>query len=635
MNKRISLFALLLLLSVLAAVPGLKNRLAVERTHNTAGMVLEIQDIVGMAYESGKAFPQVISELREKGLSAIAVNELTGEALTQGYSLCGYGTALDFVPNLSYPTASMAALMLNQELDQKIKALILEYLRNKYPKTEVLDVPGGTVVVLPFDRTLAFDAGIVPDFSGLLLAQETGLPIVYRPGSAPKVKSHDLARALDWLLDRFHGIKAIVPGGVVVAGFPDVDAVAAVLRKHSIAVADIEFSRQIGASQLERALFPMILPLHSVTKEEIISRRLSRDVLIDRFVRAARERSVRLLYLRPPELLSVSSLDSTAGEMERIKNRLQNLGISIDWPSTYPLIKTGLFSYFALALVVYALSWQLLLWFFAIEGTTVSGRAALLIIILALISALPLSKVGLLLRVYGAIAAAFGAFAGAYLALEEGDRPVTRILRGFFVSVAVGLVIASVFGNTWYMLRMSAFSGVKLTLLVPPVLLLLLDLRRRIHPESLKEVMSRPPLWGEIVLFALLVVAAGVMLIRSGNVSLVPGWEKATRDLLEKVLIARPRTKELLVGYPCLAIWYYTVRCNLWPRYREIFRLGAVLAFASMINTFCHFHTHLSFTLLRVFNGLWGGLLIGILAIVAIRFLLLPLWKRWGSLLVE
>lgn len=195
MNKRISLFALLLLLSVLAAVPGLKNRLAVERTHNTAGMVLEIQDIVGMAYESGKAFPQVISELREKGLSAIAVNELTGEALTQGYSLCRYGTALDFVPNLSYPTASMAALMLNQELDQKIKALILEYLRNKYPKTEVLDVPGGTVVVLPFDRTLAFDAGIVPDFSGLLLAQETGLPIVYRPGSAPKVKSHDLARA--------------------------------------------------------------------------------------------------------------------------------------------------------------------------------------------------------------------------------------------------------------------------------------------------------------------------------------------------------------------------------------------------------------------------------------------------------
>jgi len=634
MNKRISFFALLLLLSVLAAVPGLKSRLAVERNHSTAGMVLEIQDIVGMAYESGKALPQVVAELRKKGLSAIAVSELTGEALAKGCSLCKYGTASDFLPNLSYPTASMAALMLNQGLDQEIKAFVLEYLRNKYPKAEVLDAPSGTIVILPFDRTLAFDAGIVPDFSGLLLAQETGLPIVYRPGSAPRVKTHDLAKALDWLLYRFPGIKTIVPGGVVVAGFPDIDEVVSVLKKHSISVADIEFSRQLGANQLERALFPMVLPLHSVTKEEIISRRLSRSVLIDRFVRAARERSVRLLYLRPPELLSVPSLDSTLVEMEEIKNRLQNLGISIDWPSTYPLIKTSLFSYFGLALAVYALSWQLLLWFFAIEVKTVSGRAALLIIILALISALPLSKIGLLLRIYGAAAAAFGAFAGACIALEEGNRPVTRILRGFLASVAVGLVIASVFGNTWYMLRMSAFSGVKLTLLVPPVLLLILDLKRRIHPESLKEVMFRPPLWGEIVLFALLVVAAGVMLIRSGNVSLVPGWEKATRDLLEKVLIARPRTKELLIGYPCLAIWYYTVRCNLWPRYREVFRLGAVLAFASMTNTFCHFHTHLFFTLLRVFNGLWGGLLLGLLAIAVIRFLLLPVWKRWGNLLI-
>ncbi|MBO8153475.1 DUF5693 family protein [Thermovirga sp.] len=634
MSKKISAFAALLLLAVLASIPGLSNRWQVEETYNSVGFVLEAQDLINMGYESGRDFLQVAEELRERGLSAIAVNELTGEELMQGVAPYKYGVASDFLPKVDYPKASQAALMLDSDVSEEVSRAVLEYSFKKYPNVEVLHTSKGIVVVFPFNEAFAFDAGIMPDFYSLLLAQRTSLPIVYRPGSAPGVETQNVALALDWILSNFPGIKAIAPGGLVVAGFPDVSKIGAILKKHSIPVADIEFSKQLGASQLERAVFPMVLPLHSVTKEEIVSRRLSRDVLLERFARAAKERSVRLLYLRSPEFLSSSRLDSTIMEMGALKARLEGLGITTEWPLTYPLVKTHWLSYFALALVVYLLVWRASLRFLT-EKSTLSKKVAFGVLLLALASVFPISKIGFIFRVYGAIAAAFGAFEGAWLALEKDDKPVIRILSGFLVVLAVGLVIAAVFGNTWYMLRMSTFSGVKLTLLVPPVLLLILDLKRRIHPESLEEVMSRPPLWGEIVLFVFLVAAAGILLIRSGNVSLVPGWEKATRDLLERLLIARPRTKELMIGYPCLVVWYYTVRCKLWPRYREVFRLGAVLAFASMVNSFCHFHTHLSFTLLRVFNGLWTGLLLGLLMVAIIKYVIIPAWNRWGHLLVE
>ena len=42
--------------------------------------------------------------------------------------------------------------------------------------------------------------------------------------------------------------------------------------------------------------------------------------------------------------------------------------------------------------------------------------------------------------------------------------------------------------------------------MLPPLLVLLHDLRRRVHPESLEDILSRPPLWGELMLCGVLLV---------------------------------------------------------------------------------------------------------------------------------
>ena len=104
----------------------------------------------------------------------------------------------------------------------------------------------------------------------------------------------------------------------------------------------------------------------------------------------------------------------------------------------------------------------------------------------------------------------------------------------------------------------------------------------------------------------------------------IPGFEANIRVTLEKLLIARPRTRETFIGYPSLLLLNFLVARKYFTQYREIFRIGVALGFSSVINSFCHFHTPLYLILLREFNGLWTGLIVGLVAVALVRFVLIP-----------
>ena len=163
---------------------------------------------------------------------------------------------------------------------------------------------------------------------------------------------------------------------------------------------------------------------------------------------------------------------------------------------------------------------------------------------------------------------------------------------------------------------------------MPPLLLLFHDLTRRVHPETIGEIIVRPAIWGELVLIGVMLLAMLVMALRSDNVSNVPALEVAFRDFMERVMVVRPRTKEFLIGYPALVLYWYLVRSKYIPHYREVVRIAAVLAFCSAVNTFCHFHTLLYLSVIRVLNGWWLGLLLGTVGVAALHFVLIPLWRR-------
>jgi hypothetical protein len=86
------------------------------------------------------------------------------------------------------------------------------------------------------------------------------------------------------------------------------------------------------------------------------------------------------------------------------------------------------------------------------------------------------------------------------------------------------------------------------------------------------------------------------------------------RHVLESVLSVRPRFKEFLVGYPAMMLVPALV-----PAHRRavgwLLALGAGVGIGDIVDTFSHLHTPLLVSALRVFNGLWIGVVIGTILI--------------------
>jgi len=132
----------------------------------------------------------------------------------------------------------------------------------------------------------------------------------------------------------------------------------------------------------------------------------------------------------------------------------------------------------------------------------------------------------------------------------------------------------------------------------------------------LNNVLSHP-FTARIALIALaLFVLGSLWIARTGNDSgmEISPIELKFRALLERVFVTRPRTKEIFMGHPAImfAVWYALRR-------QRLLALAAVILTtigqADVLNTFCHIHTPIFYSLLRTIHGVWLGALVGAVAL--------------------
>lgn len=611
---------------------GLLPRWRLERGDRDVAIIADFRDIVPLALGAGVSVDGALALLKEKGLRGLMVSELTGEDTANGVG----PVAAAAVPG-GGNGAALTRLSVEEGFPQAGRAG--EWLRLK----AVGEGTEGGDVLLPVPLIMLRTVGILPDISGLEAGVRSGLPLYYRPAPSLGWQTKGAARLLGEVLDAYP-IAAVTPLGESVSGYPDVGPIAAEPKKRGVPVAAVEFSRQLGAVQLNNLSFPSLLTLHSVTNEELVVRNIGRQALLERLVRAAAERSVRLLVLRSASLgHSASTLDTYAGEVASLAAQLRGHGFRMEWPRVLFSgggWRSGLLSFLSAYALVAAFLFAL--WRYALRlggdgeaGKTVGLASVAAFFLLAGGGAFLIRSVPAAGRLLGALAAPLIVTEASLMAMSSGRTrtysqfyPWGPILCGFLAAVIGGLALAAFFSDPLYMLRLRTFSGVKLTLLLPPILVLLHDLKNRVHPESLDAFLSRPPLWGELMLGGVLLILLGIMLFRSDNVRFIPGFEVRVRGTLEQWLVARPRSKEVFLGYPSLMLLAFAVKNGLWARYRELLRLGAALGFSSVVNSFCHFHTPIAFILLREFNGLWLGLILGSVVVLAVGRVLRPLWRR-------
>ena len=601
-----------ILIAVLAcACYGLWPRISLELSNKNVAILSDYREVSTLAKNSGVPLDEALNILIRNGVCGLMVSELTGDNIDHGAGQAEFKT-------IRIPERGTEGVIVSILPTSPHKELLNEWLRIRFAISD--DNKVGPVI-LQMNSNMLKNSGMLPDVDGLETAKKAGLKIFYRPAPSPGHLSDRAALMLTKVHEKYH-VDLFTPSGEYVSGYPDVSKLANVAKDYKIPVAAVEFSRQVGEVQLNNLVAPYLMPLHSVTNEEMTARRISRAALRDRLVRAAVERSVRFLLLRtaPPNTSNFLFSDF-AEEIRLLGQELQAHGFNLAWPETVHAnadLHTNIFAAFALSTML-----VISLWCYLVRmGLETNSKVNAIFFAIDILMAIAIFKVASVARLAGAITAPLIATEAALLSMDNGRK--FKVAQAFAFAVVGGLALASFFSVTSYMLRLKTFSGVKFTLVVPPVLVFLHDLKRRIHHESLIEILSRPPLWGELVLIGVLMVGIGLIIFRSGNVAFIPGFEAKIRVALEKLLVARPRTREVFVGYPSILLLNFLVSRNLFSHYREIFRIGVALGFSSVINSFCHFHTPMALILLREFNGLWTGLIVGLVAVALVKFVVIP-----------
>ena len=384
--------------------------------------------------------------------------------------------------------------------------------------------------------------------------------------------------------------------------------------------------REFFALDLTQALwtdgYRSVVRGHEIPDSDL--RRSSLSTLTSRWERAVRERGIRALILTT---IPGDTPDQTIAYFKDVLSRLEASGYrngSLPLsPPTYSqaaviLLHLGLCSLLLLILLRLIPS-------LPVAALLLSGASALL----------PLSLETTILCQVDALLVTILAPTYAVLLFlpttKTGWRAGLRLVLTFTgTSLAAGLLLSGFLSQPIFLLKVASFRGVKVSLLLPPLVGLAVAYQGRWREwgESLRAARKNRPLSIGRILLRGLMLAASVGLIvfivmRSGNAEgLVSGTETRLRSLLETLFITRPRFKEFLIGHPLLFLFGASKGDIVLHRYRPLLLLFGLIGQTSILNTFAHAHTPFLLSLLRTGNGLVLGLALGMFLYVALHLVM-------------
>ncbi len=427
-----------------------------------------------------------------------------------------------------------------------------------------------------------------------------------------------------------------------VLGYPaSLDATAEMFRLTKLDFGDIETydpkQIQAGTDDLARKIPGRIVRVQAISKIEQ-DKLLPREI-IERYLLGVRERNIRVVYLRPfAHQWDVGkgplSIEATNVELvRRIAEGIKRDGYRLGGASPiYPFVIQP----WLIVLVSLALPAMLLLLLDSLGAGGPRTALAMVAADIALVGAGYAVHHDFLARQALALAAGvtFPVAGVATIApFFRGPAPAStgaaiasglRALGGATtVTLAGALLVVGLLSTPLTMVEVERFAGVKLLLLLPPVIALLLYLLTPLWGARVEDPVAAagaPVRLYQLVLGVVIVGGAYVLQARSGNQSdITPSsFELALRAHLTSILSVRPRFKEFLIGFPALMLVPALVAADR-RRIGWLLVLAIGMGLGDVIDTFSHLHTPLAISLLRIVNGAVLGAVAGTVLIAVYR----------------
>lgn len=223
-------------------------------------------------------------------------------------------------------------------------------------------------------------------------------------------------------------------------------------------------------------------------------------------------------------------------------------------------------------------------------------------------------------------------------------RACAILLIAVAISLAGAMMTAAPLSSTDYMLELGIFRGVKLAQLIPLAFFCLLFVsyygifqkERTGNHLQIRDIATALrwtiPVWALVLLGAVALVGY-YYIARTGHETdvTISTFEVLLRNTLEENLIARPRTKEFLVAFPCIMLAVYSAVRHL-PFFTALFGLAGTIGLTSICNTFMHIRTPLYLGFARTGYAVLLGLALGAVMMVCFDILYrlwLIIWKKY------
>jgi len=579
-------FAAIFFVSLPFAALLVVDRARVEQMIDPVMVLMDENALIKQAELLGRDPFELALHYRNLGLRGIAVYEETIDSLAlsgaivalTGHELRALRVALGEEP----PELPGNAIAVREVVPGAARQLLMR------------NFPAATAVTIAGERwwwwpgTSREDRPAGPNLAKIAAYAQAGFDIAYRPLNYP-----NLRRVGD---DFPTEARYLIHTRLQVAGHPNLlDQTVAASQERITAL--IEGTPQAGMEALVGRV-PMVRLLSF--DQQYQNQRLSPDDLVSKYLLAASERHIRLLYLRPyTEEQQGDMLLNTERLITGLHRALDADGFTVaplEVPQSsyvpdprYRLIAgAGIIGGAGLLLFSLPLAWA------ALVGSALTALVLLAAgaswASLALLAAITIPVLGF-----------------AWLPWRWWTLPVATI---FSLLGAVLLVATGSERNT--MLAFEPFIGVGATLLVPPVLMALVALLRHGSAATwVRRAWSYRPSVGEALLATVAAAAIGLVFLRRGNLPIIGATEieLALREALNELFV-RPRFKELL-GHPLAMLGLLMGHWPWWARGGLL--TAGVVAQASILNSFSHYHTPLLISLNRTLTALAIGVVAGLL----------------------
>lgn len=572
---------------------SLSFRYRAEARNRAVGLAAEADIVGAFAAAEGKTLGDAIRQLKSAGLTHVALSEETLGSLLSNGRLRVVGTRL---------------LGKQEDVARAAEGLSIRFPSTAVGRPRWDGATGEWALDLAIPVDLARTTAVGLDLDAVAAVQREGVGLVGRYANAGGGTSETVRRTLAWA--RSQGVSVVLPQGDQVPGRKGAeDAFADAIRDLGLLYASPEFSKIGGDATIVQRIPGSVVRLHTAQTLELD--KLPQAEAVDRFVRAARERNQRMLLLRPVSLSSDEPLTDFSHFAAQVSQGVTGTGLAIAAPHGYG--EPGVPSWVFAALGVAALG--VLFW----VASVLIGDPRLLMLAALLLVALA----GLNLRDGGrpmlALAVALGFPIAGFLALNR-MRPRSAVAGYVLVSVfslAGGLALAGLLNGLPYLVKAEAFGGVKLAHFAPVVFLPAWFFWKHVGSQALRQ----PVRWVDAIAALVVLAALVLMATRTGNdnPAAVSAWELKFRDLLDALLVVRPRTKEFLVGHPAMAVACGLLAASAQGRLKLETRRALLIGLmgvgaigqTSIVNTFAHLHSPLVLNLARVGVGWVAGGILG------------------------